>query len=75
MHSWTVSHHAFHRGFKIDIPYVLLTVDLADGVRMVAPLVELVDDDASRLTLYLPVVLDYQDVSDKITLPMFRIDG
>ncbi|HJN45776.1 MAG: hypothetical protein CL477_14770 [Acidobacteria bacterium] len=75
VHSWTVSHHAFHRGFKIDIPYVLLTVDLADGVRMVAPLVELVDNDASRLTLDLPVVLDYQDVSDKITLPRFRIDG
>jgi hypothetical protein len=42
---------------------------------MVAPLVELVDNDASRLTLDLPVVLDYQDVSDKITLPRFRIDG
>jgi len=70
VHSWTVCHHAFHRGFKSDTPYVLLTVDLADGVRMVAPLVE---PDASRLSLGLEVILDYLDVSDDVTVPRFRI--
>jgi len=74
VHSWTVSHHAFHRGFKTDTPYVLLTVDLIDGVRMVAPLVDRVDGDSSRLSLGLPVVLEYDDVTDAITLPRFRID-
>lgn len=71
VHSWMVSHHAFHRGFELETPYVLLTVDLAEGVRMVAPLVE---NDASRLSLGLPVVLEYEDVSDEITTPRFRID-
>ncbi len=38
VHSWTVTHHAFHPGFKADLPYVLVTVDLTEGVRMQAPL-------------------------------------
>ena len=66
-----VSHHAFHPGFRSETPYVLLTVQLAEGVRMVAPMVE---NDASRLSLGLPVVLEYDDVSEEITLPRFRID-
>lgn len=71
VHSWTVSHHAFHRGFRSETPYVLVTADLPEGVRMVAPLVE---NDASRLSLGLPVVLDYEDVSAEITVPRFRLD-
>ncbi len=33
LHSWTVSHHAFHPSFKSDLPYTLVTVDLEEGVR------------------------------------------
>jgi len=33
VHSWTVAHHAFHPGFKGEMPYTLVTVDLDDGVR------------------------------------------
>lgn len=33
IHSWTVAHHAFHAAFKEDLPYTLVTVDLAEGVR------------------------------------------
>jgi hypothetical protein len=74
VHSWTVCHHAFHPGFASQTPYVLVTVDMADGVRMVAPLVELAENAVRRLSLELSVVLDYQDVSDEFTLPRFRID-
>ena len=38
VHSWTVTHHAFHPGFKPDLPYTLVTVDLDEGVRMKAQL-------------------------------------
>ena len=38
VHSWTTTHHAFHPGFKPDLPYTLLTVDLDEGVRMNAQL-------------------------------------
>ena len=33
IHSWTVSHHAFHPSFKSELPYTLVTVDLEEGVR------------------------------------------
>ncbi len=33
VHSWTVAHHPFHPAFKDDLPYTLVTVDLAEGVR------------------------------------------
>ena len=70
IHSWVVSHHAFHAGFRSETPYVLLTVDLLEGVRMMAPLLE---SDASPLSLGTSVVLDYEDVNADLTLPRFRI--
>ncbi|MBK6657798.1 MAG: Zn-ribbon domain-containing OB-fold protein [Proteobacteria bacterium] len=33
VHSWTVAHHAFHVGFRDELPYTLVTVDLAEGPR------------------------------------------
>lgn len=33
IHSWMVAHHAFHAGFAADLPYTLVTVDLAEGPR------------------------------------------
>ena len=33
LHSWTVSHHAFHPAFAAELPYTLVTVDLEEGVR------------------------------------------
>ena len=33
IHSWTVSHHAFHPSFVAELPYTLVTVDLVEGVR------------------------------------------
>lgn len=33
IHSWTVSHHAFHPAFKAELPYTLVTVDLEESVR------------------------------------------
>ena len=37
VHSWTVTHHAFHPGWKADLPYTLVTVDLDEGVRIGLP--------------------------------------
>jgi uncharacterized protein len=34
VHSWTVTHHAFHPAFADELPYTLVTVDLEEGVRV-----------------------------------------
>lgn len=50
VHSWTVTHHAFHPELKSDLPYALVTVDLDEGVRMQAQLRLL---DSRELRIYL----------------------
>ena len=49
-----MTHHAFHPGFKADVPYMLLTVDLAEGVRMNAQARGI---DVASLRVGLPVVV------------------
>lgn len=36
LHSWTVAHHAFDPSVTDEVPYVLATVDLIEGVRLLA---------------------------------------
>jgi len=70
VYSWTVCHHAFHPSFISEVPYVLVTVDLTDGIRMVAPLVAATAD---ILSLGSQVIVDYQHVDDALTVPEFRL--
>ena len=68
VHSWTITHHAFHPGFKGDLPYVLLTVDLDEGVRMQAQARGI---DAAALRVGLPVKVGFERVKEDLTLPVF----
>lgn len=68
IHSWTVTHHAFNPGFKAELPYVLATVDLDEGVRMQAPLRDL---DPRDLEIGLPVRAIFEIARDGLTLPAF----
>jgi uncharacterized protein len=67
VHSWTITHYAFHPGFKQDLPYTLLTVDLDEGVRLNAQARGI---DPSALRVGLPVMVAYERVKDGLTLPM-----
>jgi uncharacterized OB-fold protein len=68
VHSWTVAHHPFHPGFKSELPYVLATVDLEEGVRMVAQLRGVALDD---IALGLPVEVAFERATEELTLPYF----
>jgi uncharacterized OB-fold protein len=67
VHSWTVAHHAFHPAFKAELPYVLVTVDLPEGVRVLAPF----RGSEVLLRLELPVRLIFEDITPELTLPAF----
>jgi uncharacterized OB-fold protein len=69
VHSWTITHYAFHPGFKGDLPYILVTVDLEEGVRMNAQMRGITQDD---LRVGLPVKVGYDKVKDDLTLPVFE---
>ena len=67
VHSWTVAHHAFHPAFKSELPYTLVTVDLPEGVRILAPF----RGDSADLRLGLPVRLIFEEILPELTLPAF----
>lgn len=69
VHSWTVTHHAFHPGFKAALPFTLVTVDLHEGVRMNA---QLRGAEATELRIGLPVQVRFEHGSDDLTLPVFE---
>jgi hypothetical protein len=72
IHSWTVNHHPFHFAFKRESPFVTVTVDLEEGVRMQAPLR---GADGVALAIGMPVELIYEDMTAELTLPAFRLRG
>ncbi|MGR9090688.1 MAG: Zn-ribbon domain-containing OB-fold protein [Gammaproteobacteria bacterium] len=72
VYSWAVTHHPFHPGFKREVPYVIVTTDLGDGIRIQAPLA---GNDASRLALGAAVVVEFVDVDAALTLPALRLAG
>jgi uncharacterized protein len=69
VHSWTVTHYAFHPGFKGDLPYILITVDLAEGVRRNAQVRGI---EAAQLRVGLPVMVAFDPVKPDLTLPVFE---
>lgn len=69
VHSWTVTHYAFHPGYKGGLPYLLLTVDLPEGVRMNAQARGI---DVASLSVGMPVRIAYDAVTDELTLPVFE---
>lgn len=70
VHSWTITHYPFHPGYKDELPYILLTVDLPEGVRMNARARGM---EASKLRVGLPVKLAFDRVKDDLTLPIFEL--
>lgn len=68
--SWTVTHHPFHVGFRGETPYILVTVDLAEGVRIQS---QLLDAEVEDLKLDLPVEVVFGQATDDVVLPYFRI--
>ncbi len=72
VHTWTVAHHAFNPGFKPELPYVLVTVDLEEGVRMNAPLR---GTDPAGLRIGMPVRIVFEQATEGLSLPAFVADS
>lgn len=70
IHSWTETHHPFHIGFKAEVPYILVTVDLEEGVRLQS---QLIGAKLQDLEIGLPVQAVFADAAEGIVLPYFRL--
>jgi uncharacterized protein len=67
VHSWTQTHHAFLPAFAHDLPYILVTVDLEEGVRMNARL----RHDGRTIEIGAPVLCTFEAHDDAWTFPVF----
>jgi uncharacterized protein len=66
--SYTVVHRAPSPAFRGDVPYVLAIVELEEGVRMMT---NVIDCDPQSVTIDMPVRVEFERVSDEISLPKF----
>ena len=67
--TWTAVHKAWFPAFEAEIPYVVAQIELAEGPRITAGLI---DCGAAELRVGLPVEVAFDRVTDALTLPMFR---
>ena len=66
LYAWTEVHHPFVPGFREEIPYVMATVELAEGVRLQC---QMLGAEAAALRLDLPVEIVFREVQDGLVLP------
>jgi uncharacterized OB-fold protein len=69
VYSFTTQHRPSHPFFAEDVPYTLLLVDMAEGFRVLANLVEGSEEDVPVGT---SVDAVFDDVSSELTLLRFR---
>jgi hypothetical protein len=69
IHSFTVTHRAFHPAWADRVPYVVATVELDEGVRMVS---DLPAEDTELAAVGTAVEVFFDD-DGPITLPRFRV--
>lgn len=68
IYSYTVVHRA-PPGFQDSVPYVVALIDLDEGARMMSNVV----DDPAKVRIGAPVEVLFDDVTEEITLPKFRV--
>jgi uncharacterized OB-fold protein len=68
LYTYTIVHQSYP-GFADQVPYNIAVVELEEGVRVTANVVDC-DNDQLRIGMALEVVFD--DITDDVTLPRFR---
>jgi len=70
LYAWTEVHHPFVPGFRDEIPYVMATVELEEGVRLQC---QMLGAEAAALRLDLPVEIVFREVEDDLVLPFAQV--
>lgn len=70
IYTYTIVHRPAHPAFQARTPYAVVAVDLDEGVRMMA---NLIDSDLARLRIGARVSVAFEKASEDITLPQFRL--
>ncbi len=74
VYTYAIVHRPPTPAFRDKVPYVVALVELEEGPRMPTNLVG-VEPDPAKIKIGMPVVVDFEDVSPTISLPVFRPAG
>jgi uncharacterized OB-fold protein len=69
LYSYTIAQAPTHPAFADDVPYVIAIVELEEGPRITTNLVGCQPD---QVTIGMPVVASFEDVTPEMTLVKFR---
>lgn len=69
MYSYTVIHHNDISGFREMLPYIVAVIELEEGVRLTANVLECTPE---IIHVGMPVEVVYERLTEEITLPQFR---
>jgi uncharacterized OB-fold protein len=71
VYGFTIVYRHPNPAFAADIPYVVATIELDEGVRLLSNLVG-VEASPDAVKVGMPVEVVYDDVTEEVTLPKFR---
>lgn len=69
IYSYTVARRPAGQLFDDDVPYVVVSVELEEGARVMS---NLVTDEPDSVAIGQPVEVVFDQVSDELTIPKFR---
>lgn len=69
VYSFAVYHHAFHKTFENDIPYVVAIVSLDEGPHILSNIIGCSPED---VRCDMPVEVTWDDVTEEFSLPKFK---
>jgi uncharacterized protein len=69
IHTFTVTWQNQAPGFREELPYVMAYVELEEGPRI---LTNLVGSPHEEVRIGMPVVIDFEDVEEGLSIPRFR---
>ena len=67
-----IQHRAWHPGWQDEVPYVTALVQLDEGPRLYTNIVG-VDPDPAHIRCDMPVEVTFEDITEEISLPKFRL--
>ncbi len=71
LHTFAIVHRAPVPAFRDRVPFVVAMVDLEEGARIPTNLIG-VEPDPAHIHVGMPVEVAFEDMTDEITLPLFR---
>jgi uncharacterized OB-fold protein len=72
VYSLSITHQPFNPAWTERVPYAVATIELDEGVRMVS---DLPDTDVEQVAIGARVEVFFDDVTEGVTLPRFRLVG